>query len=62
MSRIPESIRRLQDKWKYRGRERPPFAIEPGEGQESVWDYPRPPSIVPDTRHVQVRRDGNRRR
>ena len=41
--------------WKYDGRERPPFADTPGTGQESVWDYPRPPTIQPDERHVVVR-------
>ena len=28
--------------------------IEPGPGQESVWDYPRPPRVEPSTRHVIV--------
>jgi uncharacterized protein (DUF427 family) len=28
--------------------------IEPRSGQESVWDYPRPPAIVPDERRVVV--------
>lgn len=32
--------------WQYTGKERPPFAEEPGPGQESVWDYPRPPALV----------------
>jgi len=27
------------------GRERRPRRVEPGPGQESVWDYPRPPAI-----------------
>ena len=40
--------------WQYRGQTRPPFAIEPGPGQESVWDYPRPPALVPDSRPVEV--------
>lgn len=31
--------------WKYAGQIRPPFAIEPKPGQESVWDYPRPPRL-----------------
>lgn len=31
--------------WKYTGIKRPTFAIEPLAGQESVWDYPRPPSL-----------------
>lgn len=41
--------------WEYRGQKRPPFAEKPGPGQESVWDYPRPPAIVVDQRHVEVR-------
>ncbi|MEO1095687.1 MAG: DUF427 domain-containing protein [Cyanobacteria bacterium J06638_28] len=28
--------------------------IEPGPGQESVWDYPRPPRIEPSTRRIRV--------
>ena len=27
-------------------------------GQESVWDYPRPPRVEPDSRHVVVRFGG----
>jgi uncharacterized protein (DUF427 family) len=41
--------------WRYRGQERPPFAEKPGPGQESVWDYPRPPAIVVHQRRVEVR-------
>ncbi|MEZ4399195.1 MAG: DUF427 domain-containing protein [Kofleriaceae bacterium] len=44
--------------WTWTGAARPPFAIEPGPGQESVWDYPRPPALVPDEREVIVRLDG----
>ena len=32
--------------------------IEPGPGQESVWDYPRPPACVASDRHVIVRLAG----
>lgn len=28
--------------------------IEPGPGQESVWDYPRPPHIEDNPKHIQV--------
>ena len=42
-------------KWKYRGQKRPPFALAPQPGQESVWDYPRPPRLAPDPREVVVR-------
>ncbi len=45
--------------WKYRGQQRPDFALVPGPGQESVWDYPRPPLLVVDTRLVEVWRDGS---
>jgi uncharacterized protein (DUF427 family) len=41
--------------WANRGHSRPDFAIEPGSGQESVWDYPRPPAIEPDARRVIVK-------
>lgn len=34
-----------RDHWQFRGQKRPDFAAEPMEGQESVWDYPRPPRI-----------------
>jgi uncharacterized protein (DUF427 family) len=40
--------------WTNTGAQRPPFALEPGPGQESVWDYPRPPAIVDDARRVVV--------
>ena len=41
--------------WEYRGQERPSFAKEPKPGQESVWDYPRPPAMGVDQRRVEVR-------
>ena len=43
-------------KWRYRGEELPRFAIEPRAGQESVWNYPRPPRIEADRRRVCIRR------
>lgn len=41
--------------WEYRGQARPPFAEKSGPGQESVWDYPRPPAVVVDQRRIEVR-------
>ncbi len=41
--------------WRYVGDERPPFAIPTKPGEESVWDYPRPPRIDDDAREVVVR-------
>ncbi|MEM1091438.1 MAG: DUF427 domain-containing protein [Pseudomonadota bacterium] len=40
--------------WHYRGQQRPDFADAPEPGQESVWDYPRPPALRPDERLVEV--------
>jgi uncharacterized protein (DUF427 family) len=31
-----------------------PQRVEPGPGQESVWDYPRPPRLEPSRRRVRV--------
>ena len=41
--------------WRYHGQQRPPFAVAPGPGEESVWDYPRPPRLDPVLREVVVR-------
>ena len=32
--------------------------IPPGPGQESVWDYPRPPRLEPSPKHIQIILDG----
>ncbi|MCC5950369.1 MAG: DUF427 domain-containing protein [Nitriliruptoraceae bacterium] len=37
-----------------RGAMRRPQPEEPGPGQESVWDYPRPPAVAPTDAHVCV--------
>lgn len=31
-----------------------PKPIKPGPGQESVWDYPRPPKLEPADKHIQI--------
>lgn len=53
-----DALERARARWRYRGQKRPSFAEEPREGQESVWDYPRPPRVEPDERRVEVRCDG----
>ena len=52
---IPGWIRAAREHWQWQGRQRPSFAQVPGPGQESVWDYPRPPRLAPDARDVVVR-------
>ena len=37
-----------------------PRRIEPGPGQESVWDYPRPPRVEPTAEHVLIEHAGRR--
>ena len=38
-------IEQARASWRWRGQARPHFAEAPQPGQESVWDYPRPPSV-----------------
>ena len=44
--------------WQYTGEVRPPFAEPPAPGQESVWDYPRPPHLERLAARVRVVRAG----
>jgi uncharacterized protein (DUF427 family) len=52
---LPDWARRARVGWHWTGERRPPFAVDPRPGQESVWDYPRPPVLDPVDRHVVVR-------
>jgi uncharacterized protein (DUF427 family) len=47
-------LQQARAQWPWRGQRRPPFAETPGPGQVSVWDFPRPPQLAPDTREVVV--------
>ena len=51
---IPDWLHKARSHWANTGNVRPPFADVPGDGQESVWDYPRPPAMVQDQRTVVV--------
>ncbi len=53
-SEFPDRVARARALWRHVGDERPAFAVPPGPGQESVWDYPRPPRLAPDAREVTV--------
>lgn len=54
MADLPQWAQRGRGGWRYFGQERPSFARSTGPGQESVWDYPRPPRLSPDARRVTV--------
>lgn len=43
-----------QSNWEYHGQKRPKFANKPKDGQESVWDYPRPPKLASDNREILI--------
>ena len=51
----PSWLEAARAQWRWRGTERPPFAHPVGPGQESVWDYPRPPVLAPDAREIVIR-------
>ena len=51
----PGWLQSARDQWQWRGQARPPFATPPEAHQMSVWDFPRPPQLAPDTREVVIR-------
>ena len=50
----PDTHAAERNKWRAFPRVRPPDIAVPGPGQESVWDYPRPPRIEAVSRVVRV--------
>lgn len=52
---LPAWTRTARQQWHWRGEARPPFAVVPRADQFSVWDYPRPPCLAPETREVVIR-------
>ncbi len=54
MVRVPDWARESRALWQYTGERRPDFAVAPAAGQESVWDYPRPPAVVSEPRELRV--------
>ena len=57
-NQVPDWLMDARDKWQYTGQTRPPFADRPGPGQRSVWDFPRPPALVPLAKEVEIQADG----
>ena len=55
MPKLPDWIQAAREHWTWRGQARPPFAQAPSPGEASVWDFPRPPALAPDSREVVVR-------
>ena len=55
MSEVPEWLKAAREHWRWRGQGRPQFAVAPGPGQVSVWDFPRPPCLSAESREIVVR-------
>lgn len=49
-----ERVRIDRERWLSRAGVRPAGVIRPGPGQESVWDYPRPPRLEAERRLLRV--------
>ena len=54
MNQIPENLKEKVEKWRNFARVRPPHIETPEMGQESVWDYPRPPRVEAVLKPVRV--------
>ncbi len=54
MEGVPDELKAEVAKWRNLKRERPARIQTPGPGQESVWDYPRPPRVEPTGRRIRV--------
>ncbi len=54
MGDISDKLKEEVEKWRNFKRERPTHIEIPGPGQESVWDYPRPPRVEPVDRRIRV--------
>lgn len=50
----PERIQREVAYFRALERRRPEVIQRPSAGQESVWDYPRPPRVEPELREVRI--------
>lgn len=54
MSDAPDPRQAERDHWRNIHRGRPADIVRPGPGQESVWDFPRPPRVDPVPVRVRV--------
>jgi len=54
MAEVPDPHHGERERWRRFPRTRPAAIVPPGPGQESVWDYPRPPRVEEVTARVRV--------
>jgi uncharacterized protein (DUF427 family) len=50
----PHDLQHLRARWRHAPRRRPEGIVVPGPGQQSVWDYPRPPRVEVVAKLVRV--------
>ncbi|KAA3648034.1 MAG: DUF427 domain-containing protein [Chloroflexi bacterium] len=55
---MSDSEAKEPDYWRNFKRQRPAEIVKPGPGQESVWDYPRPPAVQEVEQRIRVEFDG----
>lgn len=58
MAGSPDPYQQQREKWRAFPRTRPAGIVLPGPGQESVWDYPRPPRVDRVVARVRVELEG----
>ncbi len=51
---VTQAVQDARAKWRFRGADRPEFALSACCDEESVWDYPRPPRIAEVTERLRV--------
>jgi uncharacterized protein (DUF427 family) len=51
---LTDELRAARERWRYRGQLRPHFAEAAGPGEESVWDFPRPPRLEEVAQRLRV--------
>ena len=50
----PHGLHHLRERWRHAARRRPERIVTPAPGQQSVWDYPRPPRVERVDERVRV--------
>lgn len=58
MIELNDHYRRDRERWRNAVRIRPADIVHPDPGQESVWDYPRPPRVEPVEARVRIEFEG----
>jgi len=58
MTNIPKELKKEVNKWRSFKRKKPDNIVKPAPGQESIWDYPRPPKVELFSKNIRVESGG----